>query len=143
MKPKFKGILFALILILSATGAHGFCFEEAGAMYDVSPQLLRAIAKVESNFNPRAINRNKNGSYDFGVMQINSFWVKTLGEDRWRALGDPCFNVKVGAWILGANIHRHGYNWEAVGRYNAVSIEKQAVYIRKVYKTLSANNTTE
>lgn len=136
-------IIILLILLLSASPSHGFCFEEAGAMYDVSPQLLRAIAKVESNFNPRAINRNKNGSYDFGVMQINSSWVKTLGEDRWRALGDPCFNVKVGAWILGANINRHGYNWEAVGRYNAVSIEKQAVYIRKVYKTLSANNTTE
>lgn len=135
--------LVAIILLLFTSTAHGFCFDEAGTMYGVSPKLLRAIAKVESNFNPIAINRNKNGSYDFGIMQINSSWAKTLGEDSWMALGDPCFNVKVGAWILHSLIGRHGYNWEAVGRYNAVSIEHQAVYVRKIYNTLSDNNITD
>lgn len=105
-------------------------------LYGISPLLLKAIAGVESDFNPYAINRNKDGSYDFGVMQINSFWVKTLGIDNWLKLGDPCFNVKVGAWVLSQCIERHGYNWEAVGCYNARSPSKRVEYANRVYRKL-------
>ncbi len=41
-------------------------------------ELLRSIAEAESGLNPAAINRNSNGTYDFGVMQINSSWEKIL-----------------------------------------------------------------
>lgn len=126
------------ILISFSSGAHAFCFDEAGEMYGISPKLLRGIAKVESNFNPAALNKNKNGSYDFGLMQINSSWADVLGNEKWRSLGDPCFNVKVGAWILRGLTERHGYNWKAVGRYNAATEEKRALYIWRVYKALSA-----
>jgi len=27
-------------------------------------------------FNPKAVNYNKNGTVDYGIMQINSFWLK-------------------------------------------------------------------
>lgn len=143
MSGTMKKALVLIILLLLTSTAHGFCFDEAGTMYGVSPKLLRAIAKVESNYNPVAINRNKNGSYDFGVMQINSSWAKSLGQDRWKALGNPCYNVKVGAWILSSLIDRHGYNWEAVGRYNAISEKQKAVYVRKVFNTLAQSKTSE
>jgi len=65
------------------------CFTEAGNSYNISPLLLWSIAKHESRFNPAAVNRNRNGTYDFGVMQINSSWYGVLGHERWMSLGDP------------------------------------------------------
>ncbi|HGJ5856547.1 lytic transglycosylase domain-containing protein [Arsenophonus nasoniae] len=47
-------------------------FDKAGSYYQIDPDYLRAIAWQESNFNPKAKNKNKDGSFDLGVMQINS-----------------------------------------------------------------------
>lgn len=132
--------LFFLILFLVSSEAHSFCFEEAGQQYGVSPSVLQAIAGVESNFNPRAVNYNRNGTFDYGVMQINSSWYKTLGKDLWASLADPCTNVKVGAWILSDCIKRNGNTWEAVGCYNARSEYKRNKYAWRVYNYLSGSN---
>ena len=70
---------FILLLLLPAF-AYAFCFEEAGATYGVSPLLLWSIAKHESNMNPRAVGRNSNGTYGYGLMRINSSWAKVLGK---------------------------------------------------------------
>lgn len=129
-------IFCSLFLFVFAGETRAFCFEEAGSLYNISPRLLRAIAKVESNFQPDAINRNTNGTYDYGLMQINSSWARVLGNDLWSSLGDPCLNVKVGAWILSDCIRRHGYTWEAVGSYNAEKKHKRVRYARKVYQAL-------
>ncbi len=132
-----KGILFFLVAILFITAsAFSFCFDEAGARYGINPDLLRAIAEVESRCNPRAFNQNGDGSYDFGVMQINSRWYTVLGHETWIGLSDPCFNVHVGAWILKGCIDRFGCTWEAVGCYNASSKEKRRQYAWKVYDAL-------
>jgi soluble lytic murein transglycosylase-like protein len=138
MIQRILSSLLVLIGLLGSRPAHAFCFEEAGAIYRVSPQLLWAIAKVESNFNASAVNRNANGSHDVGLMQINSWWVERglLTPTLWRALGDPCTNVKVGAWILAQCFQRYGLSWEAVGCYNATSPEKRAKYAWKVFLSL-------
>jgi len=105
-------------------------------MYGISPQLLWSIAKVESNFDPGAINRNHNGTYDFGIMQINSSWYPALGRAIWNQLGNPCMNVHVGAWVLAQCIQKHGNTWEAIGCYNASSKTKRVRYAVKVYDAL-------
>jgi len=123
--------LFSLPVVSDA-----FCFKEAAEEFGVNPTLLWTIAKVESNFNPKAINRNADGSYDYGVMQINSSWKKKLGPKRWAFLSDACYNVRVGAWILASNIKEMGNTWTAVGAYNARSSEKRKKYAWKVYRAL-------
>jgi soluble lytic murein transglycosylase-like protein len=129
--------LFAVVLlVLVSQHLCAFCFEEAGEKYGVSPQLLWAIAKTESCFNPRAINYNQNGSFDYGIMQVNSSWYSELGRERWMHLGDACYNVQVGAWILSRCVQRYGYTWVAVGCYNAFSKDKRAVYANRVYRNL-------
>ena len=130
-------LIFVLILILflsaPAIAASSYCFDEAGAEYSVSPQLLWTIAKTESSFAPRAIRWDRNGTYDYGVMQINSSWAPKLGKAVWQSLDDPCTNIRAGAWIMAQCVRRYGYTWEAVGCYNASSERKGAKYARKVY----------
>ncbi len=137
MKLAIRSLLLAVAFgCLLTTNAAAFCFEEAGETYGISPLLLWGIAKTESSFNSQAINRNKNGSYDYGVMQINSSWYRTLGVETWNSLSDPCTNVRVGAWVLAQCIQRHGYNWEAVGCYNSGNPERRKVYAKKVFHQL-------
>jgi soluble lytic murein transglycosylase-like protein len=128
-----------LLLLLVPAIAYCFCFEEAGRYYGVSPHLLWAIAKVESNFNPRAINRNKNGTYDIGLMQINSSWfpyLKKHGIDP-SLLWEPCYNAHVGAMVLRHCIDMYGYNWRAVDCYNkGKRARENSKYVWKVYKAL-------
>ena len=81
------------------------CWDDAAARYQVNPTLLHAIARTESGVNPRAIGRNRNGSRDIGLMQINSGWLPTLARHgiTEQDLFDPCTNLHVGAWILAHN----------------------------------------
>ena len=128
--------LAAVLLVAPASDAFAFCFEEAGAQYGINPQILRAIAKVESNFNPAAINRNTNGTYDFGLMQINSIWAPTIGKEGWNNLGDACYNAKTGAWILAMCMSKYGYTWKAIGCYNSQTPEKRDRYSKRVFDQL-------
>lgn len=54
------------------------CFDSAGSYYQIDPDYLRAIAWQESNFNPHAKNKNKDDSFNVGVMQINSKTFNTI-----------------------------------------------------------------
>ncbi|EML1601781.1 TPA: lytic transglycosylase domain-containing protein [Burkholderia cepacia ATCC 25416] len=131
------GCVFALNSLLIVT-ARADCIDAAAAYQHLNPHLVRAIASVESGFNPSARNVNRNGSEDIGLMQINSSWLPTLaryGIDR-TALLDACTNAYVGAWILSQNISRLGLTWNAVGAYNAASPHKRVQYARRVYREL-------
>lgn len=105
-------------------------------MYGINPLILRAIAKVESNFNPAALHRNTNGTYDFGLMQINSSWATVLGKERWNSLGDACFNTMTGSWILATCMSKYGYSWKAIGCYNSQTPEKRDRYAQLVFRQL-------
>lgn len=114
------GALAAVAAILAPLPAAAHCWDEASREYGIPAQVLRAVAKTESGMNPKASNRNANGSTDIGIMQINSSWLKTLEahgiteSDLWH----PCTNIKVGAWVLANNAKKLGWNWNAIGAYN-------------------------
>ncbi len=119
------------------------CFEEAASRYQIPSILLKAISRVESAGNPNALNRNQDGSFDIGHMQINSRWLPKLshfGISRER-LWDPCTNTLVGAWILAQNVNRIGYSWNAVGAYNAASPDKRDRYARKISDAMKRERT--
>ncbi|WP_063657518.1 lytic transglycosylase domain-containing protein [Candidatus Arsenophonus triatominarum] len=69
MKKKILMLLFCLVISKFSLAD---CFDKAGSYYQIAPDYLRAIAWQESNFNPHAKNKNKDGSLDLGVMQINT-----------------------------------------------------------------------
>lgn len=111
------------------------CFTGAANRFQVSKVVLIAIAKTESTFNPVAVSQvNADGSFDVGMMQINSSWfpkLQKLGIVNHDLL-NGCTNIYVGAWILSHNIKSYGNKWKAVGAYNARTPLKQAAYVNKV-----------
>lgn len=137
-RPGILKLLTLCILMSVITNAHAFyeCFQKASDRYSVPIGLLYAIARVESNFNPSAINRNTNGSTDYGIMQINSRWFGTLEKDFGilprHVAGDTCTNIHVGAWILATNFWQKGRDWNSVGAYNAGYGSKNET-IRRAY----------
>lgn len=135
------GLLLVLSLSSFSVSAKGWsCWSEASQRYGVPVTLLYSIARVESGSRAHAISKpNSNGTYDIGLMQINSWWLpklKHLGITKERLLSDACLNLKVGAWILATSIKAHGFNWRGLGAYNARSDKLRAIYARKVVREL-------
>lgn len=95
-------------------------FIKYGKAYNIPPILLLAIAKHESGLNKNAVNKNKNGSIDYGLMQINSCHLpklKSMGYDK-NNLFNPEINIKFGSIILKRCINLVGFNYKALNCYN-------------------------
>ena len=142
-------ILFCLFCINYIGFGKENCFRVAGERYGIEPVLLYAIAVSESSLNPAAIHINdKNGTYDVGIMQINSRWFPVLEKFGIKEddLYNPCQNIMVGAWILAQCMHKLGVSWKAVDCYNkgptkAKHLSKYTLKVHKIRKrVLSSSN---
>lgn len=136
--PLAATLLVATLAMLCPTAARA-CWEQAAQKYGVNVHLLHAIAKTESSLNPSAINRaNSNGTYDVGLMQINSTWLPRLRQFgiQEKDLYEPCVSIDVGAWILAHNIRQFGNTWAAVGAYNTPNPTRGLQYAHRVYRNL-------
>lgn len=137
LKRLGQGLL--LSVLMSSHHAWASCWDDVARRYDIEPELLQAIAAVESGYRVEALNpNNSDGSRDIGLMQINSMHLPRLakqGITEERLLTEPCLSVEVGASILAEFIQRFGYNWTAVGSYNAgVAPEREALRLRYAEK---------
>lgn len=133
----------SLAALLWSAGSHAAqewaCWKQAEARYGVPVSLLYAIAKQESGLRSNAIGKNSNGTYDLGLMQINTSWLPKLakyGIDAKTLILDPCVNLMTGAWVLANNFKDMGYNWRAVGAYNARAEHRRIRYANSVWMHL-------
>lgn len=125
MFAKLTPLLLTPLLLLANP------YVDAGERQKIDPWMIYSIAKVESGGNPMAINKNRNGTYDIGIMQINTVHLPTLAKygisknDLW----NPETNIHVGAWVLAGCIKKHGYSTKALDCYNG---DKTGRYSQKV-----------
>jgi soluble lytic murein transglycosylase-like protein len=121
-----KGIIPTITTTLTPTGAKKMvaqiCKEQ-----DVSYKLVSSLIQQESEWNPNNINHNKNGTTDYGLMQLNSsnkeffekkFWDRPEKFD----MKNPEHNVYVGVRFFKALLGQYKNDVKkALTAYNAGS----------------------
>lgn len=116
-------------------------------MFRIEPNLIKAIALVESNLKKDSIGKNRDKknnikSFDYGLMQINQMHIPMLKKrgiikDERDLLDNPCLNIKRGTEILYKHFSRCGMTWQCLGTYNAGfamdNQKKRLQYAQKIY----------
>ncbi len=96
------------------------CIVQASSRYEVPELLLHAVIRKENGRMGR-YSKNKNGSFDFGLSQINTSWLKQFaayGITPTLLLNDTCVNVSASAYILKYNRLRQKDWFHATVAYN-------------------------
>ncbi|CAN5420721.1 lytic transglycosylase domain-containing protein [soil metagenome] len=97
------------------------CINKAAITYLVPAKVIISVLKAEGGRVGLA-SPNKNGSFDYGPMQINSIWlteVARFGYSKTKLQHDPCANVMVGTWILSREIAEGKAYWQGIGNYHS------------------------
>jgi hypothetical protein len=130
---------------ISALLIHGVpveCINQAALTYYVPAKTIIAVLETEGGEVGMA-SPNKNGTFDYGPMQINSLWLKTIaayGYTKEQVQYDPCINVQVGAWILSREIAAGKDYWQGVGSYHSHTLWLNQDYQQKVQARLHVLN---
>lgn len=98
----------------------------AADRHGVEPAVLFAIAKHESNFDPKVIGYTG----DLGLFQINPQWhLHRFNNVDWR---NPWANASVGAYILADNLRVTGTVRTALKRYvgGNYAVQKPSKHVR-------------
>ena len=108
--------------------------EEVADEFDIEVPLFAAIVRQESHFKTDIKTCRKvegRRTCDYGMAQVNSYWVDELELDAKRLRSDDGYNLRVAARILKDVLDRHpgqlGY-----GFYNSADSEMQAEYTGRV-----------
>ncbi len=112
------------------------CINKAAILYQVPATIILSVLKQENGKNGDAI-KNKNGTFDYGVMQINSTWLPRIaayGYTREDIQYNACKNVYVGTWILGQSIAEGKDVWLGIGNYHSHTPSHNQTYRNGIYK---------
>lgn len=103
------------------------CMALVASLYSLPPRVLPSIHKVEGGA-PGTVHRNRDGTDDYGVMQINSRWLPALSAYtglpveavRSQLVHRPCFNIAAGGAILRTYLNEtRGDLMLAIGNYHS------------------------
>ncbi len=99
------------------------CIPHAAAFHGVNELVLTAIIKIESGFNPRAVNQNENGTADMGPGQINSIHHRDLARYGVTEshIKDPCWGVYIAAFHLANVVRKAGNTWQGIATYHSAT----------------------
>ena len=96
-------------------------------LYDLPPRVLPSIQRVEGG-RPGLVHHNKDGTDDYGVMQVNTRWLVPLSRYtrtsvetvRRRLTTEPCYNIAAAGAIMRSSLNEVGGDlMRAVGDYHS------------------------
>jgi len=97
------------------------CIAAASRRYQV-PELLMHAILLKENGRTGECSKNKNGTLDCGLAQINSIWTSHFqkhGISYEVIKNDACLNIHVSAYILRSFYVKKGMDWgKAIISYN-------------------------
>ena len=108
------------------------CSIQAANHYHIPALVLLAVADQEGG-KPGQMVRNSNGTYDYGVMQINTVSLADLrrfGINENHVLAKGCYPYYLAAWRLAGHIQNdHGDIWQRAANYHS-----RTPYFNRVYR---------
>lgn len=113
------------------------CISRAADHHKLNPLVLKAIRRQE-NGKVGMANRNSNGSYDLGIMQLNTINLEAITRQYPRVspydlVYKACVNVFIGAWFLKEKITQAGGDvWKGVGNYHSGTPHLHKKYLKSV-----------
>ncbi len=119
------------------------CINRVAIVSHVPATVILSVMKVEGGKNGDAV-RNKNGTFDYGVFQINSIWLPIIaryGYTRDDVQFNACKNAEVAAWILSQCIANGKSIWSGVGDYHSHTPSHNQKYssgVRSYYQKLDS-----
>jgi hypothetical protein len=120
------------------------CSIQAANHYRIPALVLLAVAEQEGG-KPGQKVRNSNGTYDYGVMQINTVSLADLrrfGINENHVLAKGCYPYYLAAWRIAGHIQNDlGDIWQRVANYHSRTPTYNRIYrinlIRRVAKIAS------
>lgn len=121
------------------------CVTGYSRQFAIPVAVTLAIMKTEGG-HPGSYNRNTNGTYDMGVMQLNTVHVEDYARKygmseygfKTRAVHDGCFSVYVGLDLLRRHLDESGNLATAVAHYHSKTPELGAKYLKRFSRNLRA-----
>lgn len=132
---------FWLACAAVSAGELSRCARLASEKLGVPDAVLAAVILTEGGWPGLAKpNSDARRTYDYGVMQINSYWwapeFEKYGIQAEDLRDDVCTNVAAGAWILKKH-HQDTGSWiEAMLRYHSRNPTHQRRYLASLRKSL-------
>lgn len=112
------------------------CIYQTAKDYSIPPMTLMSIWAVEGGENGMS-SKNKDGSFDHGVFQINTFWTNKFS--KWFNVktetirDDFCMNARAAGYIIRYSINfKKGDFWEGIGMYHSMNKTKANKYKQKI-----------
>lgn len=114
------------------------CLDAAVEKNGMDRNVMLSIMAVEGG-RVGTESKNKNGSIDYGIMQINTATINDL-RDRFglnytieQIRDDECTNIDVSAKVLAQKIKEAGDKWEGIGDYNSRNEPAHSIYKDKIF----------
>jgi hypothetical protein len=111
------------------------CINRVAMTYHVPVTVILSVMKKENGRNGLAV-KNKNGTYDYGVFQINSIWLPKIaayGYTRDDIQYNGCKNTEVATWIISKNMAQGKAVWSSIANYHSHTPIYNKPYRESIY----------
>jgi hypothetical protein len=114
------------------------CVVAAATRHGVPVPIAHTLMKVEGG-RAGTVSRNKNGTVDMGVLQINTVWLPEMAQKTGLPndtiaqllINNGCFNVGMGLAILARHYDREKEWGKAIAAYHSKTPKYGARYLQR------------